>query len=322
MKHIYRSLAPLCMAASIPLFAQPVITTGMLTYQPGDTYLLSTCGELEPGPPGPDQTWDHGTIVGCGTPTTITWEAPPVGTTSYDVSQRFGSMSPSAYFQSEPDAFRMTIRAPLPNDVFTFTDPKDVFRFPFAYQENFTEAFDGVRVFGASSETFQGSRTVTYDAYGTLAVPGWGTFTDVVRLHVVEQIEYAVSTFLSNTEEQYLYFRPEVHQPVLSIISYTSLSSGTTSHYSRLHLAPATGMTPTEPSISLLAYPNPTDGMVNLTTTRAAHVEVLDPQGRVLIEAANITDRSTLDLTALQAGAYLVRVLDTTGSSTFHVLKR
>lgn len=288
--------------------AQPVVVAATLTFQPGESYLQTTCDTLEPGPSGADQVWDFSTIAGCGTPRTESWLAPTgSGTIDYTVSQRFNSMSPSAYYRSSADAFQLVLGAPLPNDGYHYDDLKDIYRFPFEFGDSFTDTFGGTRNAAGVPESFTGTRTVTYDAFGTIIVPGWGSFTDVVRLHVEQTTELEVSDYLSQAIDEYLYFRAGVHEPLLRVVSTTSLSTGTVVGYSVLHVAPTTGIAHVGNATSMPIFPNPVTDLATIRTQQrvtSAFALAVDGRSVPLNLVTNGQDAYRLDVSALPCGVY------------------
>lgn len=289
--------------------AQPSVTTATLTFQPGESYVQTICDPLEPGPSGADQVWDFSTIPACGAPRTESWLAPTgSGTIDYTVSQRFNSMSPSAYYRGSSAVFQLVLGAPLPNDGYYYDDLKDVYRFPLEFGDSFTDSFGGTRNAAGTTESFNGTRTVTYDAFGTISVPGWGSFTDVVRLHVEETIELAVSDFLSQEMDEYLFFRAGVHEPVLRIVSTTSLSGGSVGGYSILQVAPNTGIEPAGLSTSALFSPNPATDFTTVRTQQlvtSAVALAVDGRSVPLNLISNGQGAYRLDVSALPCGVHV-----------------
>jgi len=318
MKPLATTLPLLVAALPSALLAQPIITASKLSYLPGEIYQNSYCDSISPGSAGANQTWSFDPLSGCSTGSAESWQAPSSGSTiTYDVSQRFGAMSPSSYFTSSADAFRLVFGAPIVNDTYNYSDHKDMFRFPFAYGDSFTDSFAGTRTYGAGQETFQGTRTVTYDAYGTITVPGWGTFTDVIRLHVHEVIEHSVSTFMNRTSDDYLFIRPGVHKPVLRINFYTSQGNGVLYGSSNLHTAPTNGVDDLNETALFDLFPNPANGVVTVRASFShAGLAITSLDGRTIPIATTQQTPGSIqfDAGALAAGVYLAILSSADGS--------
>jgi hypothetical protein len=61
-------------------------------------------------------------------------------------------------------------------------------------------------------------------------------------------------------------------------------------------------------SISL--YPNPTTGIVKISSKTAVDVTITDVTGKVVYTAKQINDENAINLSALQSGIYLARIID------------
>jgi thiol-disulfide isomerase/thioredoxin len=62
-------------------------------------------------------------------------------------------------------------------------------------------------------------------------------------------------------------------------------------------------------------YPNPSNGVFSIRAASALSITVSDLTGKVVYEGSNITDGSTINLSALSAGMYLANVKDATSQS-------
>ena len=67
-----------------------------------------------------------------------------------------------------------------------YTDPKDMIRYPFNYANSFVDTYSGDQTIANVAHTFSGTRTVTYDGWGTVMVP-WGTVSGVLRLPLIRR---------------------------------------------------------------------------------------------------------------------------------------
>lgn len=71
-------------------------------------------------------------------------------------------------------------------------------------------------------------------------------------------------------------------------------------------------------SISL--YPNPTNGIVNITNAEGFNVDVYDILGKVILSKNNINNQETIDLTNLAAGVYYVKLKNEKASTVKKVV--
>lgn len=124
----------------------------------------------------------------------------------------------------------------------------------------------------------------------------------------------------------------------IETIEATDLTVGTTYYvrvfhwYTALALEPAfticvTGDTPTgiaeAQDVALLAHPNPTNGLITLEgLTANSTVVVRDAVGRAVMQQRIAGTMTTLDLTDLPAGTYLIESLDSDRPLRTTVLKR
>jgi hypothetical protein len=67
-----------------------------------------------------------------------------------------------------------------------------------------------------------------------------------------------------------------------------------------------------------MAYPNPTNGLVNFSET-LANVEVLDMQGRIILTAANC---ASMNLSGLAAGQYQLLCTHSQGTELLRFVKQ
>jgi len=75
--------------------------------------------------------------------------------------------------------------------------------------------------------------------------------------------------------------------------------------------------------VSFTLTPNPTDGLVGITRTEAGPVayEVQDGRGRIRLQGTSSGQRIDIDLSALPAGLYMLRVTDAAGISVSRVVR-
>ena len=71
-------------------------------------------------------------------------------------------------------------------------------------------------------------------------------------------------------------------------------------------------------NVELNVYPNPTTGIVNIDAEDVVNVEVMDMTGRTVITA----NGSTVDMSALNNGVYMLRVNTVNGSSLQKIVKK
>ncbi len=181
-------------------FAQPVLNNAVVP-KIGDVVKITEADTLNvnPGNAGANQTWNFSSWhIASGTTPTQYLYLSPVGTpyasdfpTANIVTKIDQDTAVYAYFRSEPNQYALLGVESL---VFVqnLSDPDAQLKFPTnyngSYLEDFaytTDAYTGVIFYS------YGSRTVKYDAYGTLITP-LGTFPNAIRFKgVSSQIDSA-----------------------------------------------------------------------------------------------------------------------------------
>jgi hypothetical protein len=70
--------------------------------------------------------------------------------------------------------------------------------------------------------------------------------------------------------------------------------------------------------------PNPTAGelTINMPTELTAKAQVFDAQGKLVIDATNVSNGSVLNLSNMTTGVYMVRISADASVQTFRVVKQ
>ena len=169
---------------------QPILDS-TITPTFGYSYGVLNCdtAAVAPGLSGANQYWNFLLTYSDTTAMTITYVEP--GNTphaSLFPNTNLAVMYPNGIVYSYylTDADSMALIGTIGNgNVGRFTDPMVERMFPLVYGESYTDSF----VIGQESNgiTFEarGTRTVTYDAFGTLTINGI-SYQNVIRLHTVE----------------------------------------------------------------------------------------------------------------------------------------
>ncbi|HRP01142.1 MAG TPA: T9SS type A sorting domain-containing protein [Candidatus Kapabacteria bacterium] len=185
------------------LWAQPTITNKM-TPQIGEKYAYSyydTVG-VKQGNAGANVLWDFSTLVKLqGSEQTVNFEIVSPNTTPYantfaganyaykqkDAENQTDSY---VYYKSSSDRIER-LGVGFAEGAEILSDWELVQKFPFTYEDSFSDAFKGTIDVVAEGQSFNlkrgGSIAITADAYGTLKLPS-GTFSNVLRLKVIQSI--------------------------------------------------------------------------------------------------------------------------------------
>ena len=70
--------------------------------------------------------------------------------------------------------------------------------------------------------------------------------------------------------------------------------------------------------------PNPTAGdlTINMPTELTAQAQVFDTQGKLVLDASNVSNGSVLNLVNMTTGVYMVRITAADSVQTFRVVKQ
>jgi len=153
----------------------------------------------------------------------------------------------------------------------------------------------------------------TYHAWNVDSVLIAGSYRKRISLEAgywVEGIGNTMGLFMENW--------PNVSNYTVELIC---MSEGLSTLYPSYSIGPcnlAAGITDAEPADEITMYPNPTYGMLRITTTESiSRVEVTDILGNLLISKNDVRNNSCeLDLSALAADIYFVRLADSKGNYT------
>jgi hypothetical protein len=76
--------------------------------------------------------------------------------------------------------------------------------------------------------------------------------------------------------------------------------------------------------LAMSVQPNPTSGELSITmaTDLTAQAQVFDAQGKLVIDLTNVSNGSTLNLTNMTTGVYMIRITAADSVQTFRVVKQ
>lgn len=156
-----------------------------------------------------------------------------------------------------------------------FVDGKTLLKFPFAFNESFTDTY----VLGGLGQ----NQTRTYSAYGTLTTHV-GTFTNVVK---VTSASGNADFYTSGSIEPLFHYEPD----------------GT----SLLFEPTMVGIVEQSAQLALVAYPNPATEHVTINgLTAGTPWQLLDTQGRIIVKGM-ANNNSTIALMSIAPGRYVLR---------------
>jgi len=324
------------LAASLTTIAQPVITVNTAP-QIGYTVNLAaadTTGVSE-GSGGNNQSWNFSSLTQVGSTYTYDYTAPsatpyaskyPNATVAFNSSTSQGN---SAYSFVSSSASTYEMWGIATNDVQTvYTNSQMVYQFPFTTSSSFTDYFEGSGTNSQGLTTYRkGNISVAADGYGTLQLPG-GTFSNVMRVKVVQEFSDSVNIFGDDFVYEYLittynFLHDNFRQQLLGI-SYTEVTDpffGTTTLTKSVLYFPggtvSTGDAMVKNGISI--YPNPANEYFTVALPEKSEnttVEIMDMAGKIAgTFPVNETDVN-IPTGSLPAGIYTVKVYNNTSVLT------
>ena len=275
---------------------------------------------------GTGVTWDFSAITGfSGVPTKVlTVVAPPLGSpyststkstvipgfiTNYWNSTSTDRTSQGFVF-SEATVGDVTVQYGA--------NEEKLMDYPFAVTNTLTDTYSGTLSNTTLTPTgpaaCTGSIVSTIDGQGTLILPGAITMLNVLRHKSVETTLATVfSMAVTITRTQYDYYDVNSGLPVFSHITIdgTALVLDPPIHLNLVlsSVQPSTLLGVNENVASeFMVYPNPTQGNVTVKGTFSADASlvVLDQAGRTISTLDSLTNGSTIDLSNVEKGIYLV----------------
>jgi hypothetical protein len=150
---------------------------------------------------------------------------------------------------------------------------------------------------------------------------GTSSFTDVIRIELVEFLEATVNVFGTDypgdvTRTVYSYYDLAnqneplmLHATILVEVPVASLSLGYTAVYSSVDL-PELGAGLNDEDISTLeVYPNPASDIVNITLpTNTNELNIINTVGQTILTINNPSTLETISLKELKTGVYFVQM--------------
>lgn len=279
--------------------AQPTITSGSLSFVPGDQFMRSNCDTIDPGPAGAAQSWNFTGLTGCDAPLIDAWVAPIGGSDPYITVVEQGVGIIRTDHHAGPGAFELVGYYDDPQNGETYIDPEDLVRYPMDYTDSYTDTYNGDKLIANVAHTFTGTRTVTYDGWGSITVP-WGTVASVYRLHSHDSLVVAGPNGYTDVSDQYDFIQPGLKEPILRARTAFYDNGGFSFHYglSYLYIPGGVGTMEVAPAVSVVLFPNPAEGSITIHTgwSSIERLEILDASGRIVHAATQLPGRVTLDL--------------------------
>jgi hypothetical protein len=248
--------------------AQPNITGTGVNPVIGETITEHRTTFHSPGTSGVNQTWNFASWASTATvilqvvnPTVTTYGSSfPNANTAFTT---VGSAS-AAYYKYSSTA--MQNYGSYSSVVIAYSNPEDLLRYPFSYNNTYTDTWTAQYVNSTYTFYRKGSSTVTADGYGTLITPS-GTFTNVLRVHLVQT--YQDSAYLGTpyivtySNDEYMWYKEGMHYQLAS--TYNLIPSVGNSMSGSTWTDASSGIENLSDIISSCKlYPNPASDKLNI----------------------------------------------------------
>jgi len=306
---------------------QPTITYESNAPQIGDIFYQSYSSDfVNPGPQGPNKTWDFSTLSVYETGEFYAID--PTGTpfadifTDANIAYNYNGTSTYNYGEiNQAEASNLgTGFDETPPMVIYYNNSAKLMEYPFAYSDEFSDNYGGSYEMEGMYVKQDGTLTKTADAWGTITTPA-GTYENVLRLKTVrEEIDsfWMDELFLWRTVttfKDYEWYTSNSRSPVFAItITSSAVLTDTISYFS-------TGMTNIDNFCqqpgNLKVYPNPASKSLNLNyvslSPGSLTILLIDISGKEIAwwdfeKLSKGIENFSLDISGIQAGLYIIRM--------------
>ncbi len=307
--------------AAISATAQPILTGAGVNPYIGATFTTNNCDYVNEGNAGANQTWDLSSLS-VNNSNQVIIESPsstPNGSSFPNANTAWsntGSSNETGYYSGSSSALEFH-GMDIPGTItIPYTDPEDMLRFPFTFNDTYTDNWSAY--FASSGMTFhrEGTSTVTADGYGTLITPE-GTFNNVLRVHInqvyQDSANIAGSPYILNyNADSYIWYKEGYHTHLASTYSLTSTAGPQT--YASYISSPPVSTDEITAEIKCEIYPNPASELVNISLSEARQdvelriVNALGQQFNVPVVSGQSSVQ--LDVSQLQDGLYFIQIFN------------
>jgi hypothetical protein len=295
---------------SVSAYAQHTITSPPVI---GDSYVIRYCdtNNVNQGSGGANQTWNYSSIIQSNDSALIDWVSPN-GTpyaANYPNSDRVQRQDDNYLYYDVQNG--ELIYYGFSNSAVTeiLSDPYPHIKFPFTYNNSYSDNFAGTITATALTFIRTGSINVNADGWGTINLPA-GSFSNALRVHTILDITDSIGggfpIVVRTLTHTYQWYVPGKKFPVFAVIivSNTTLAGTTTTkqvYYSPNQTVGINVLSTSVPEKFELSqnYPNPfnpeTKIKFSLPENAEVRLKIFDITGR---EAASLVNER------LSAGTY------------------
>jgi hypothetical protein len=253
-------------------WAQPTLTSGNTDPVTGDKLIYNNSAYISPGDSGANQTWDLSSMSSTGTDTNyiVTVSSTPYASSFSNANIADKTGSNYGYYKLSSASYQNYGIVNGPGEVIPYSNPEDILRFPFTYNDNYQDPFGATYSNNGYNYYRSGTISVKADSYGNLKLPGH-TYQNVLRVHFVEL--YQDSANIYNTpfvipyqNNEYTWYLPGNTNAIAAV--YTITVSGVPSSQGFYMNNIVSGIEESGNSLSSLTlFPNPASTELNLDLT-------------------------------------------------------
>jgi hypothetical protein len=306
---------------SVGAYAQPTLTSSGINPVVGDQINNVSGSYVSPGNSGAAQTWDLSTMT-TGTPAPTTFITPsstpyaasfPTANVGYTVSNSY------LFYKTSSTAWKNAGSVSSNNVILAYTDMEDLLRFPFNFNDTYTDPWATTFTNGGATFYRTGNTTVTADSYGTLITPS-GTYSNVLRVHFVEDYQDSADVggfpyIITYYNDEYMWYLNGNHNPVAVV--YDLAVNGSSALQTGFYMTGVMAVPENTALISYALFPNPvTDNLnvnISVRENKNALVSLYNSLGAQvqapLSAKAHAGDNNyTINVQNLPAGIYTAEV--------------
>lgn len=324
-------------ALSLSINAQPVITAADLMPVVGTSYAGDSVMYVNvSGFSGPNQTWDLSNVTPIGSPYNYQWVNPnsALGAANFpDANAAITVESVSFFHNIQTDKYEDIghyLFAEGTELIETFSNPSTRFGLPLSYNSSGTDAYVSTTSIGDLFE-INSTGTTTWDVigHGSLSLPT-GTFTEVLLVHVVDssvdsQSFGGISIETNVLDDVYLFYKAGYPMPLVVFESITITDMfGSQTTQGGLVFSVTNEIPELSNSNKISLFPNPTTDMltVSFVNIQPYRLDVVSLTGEVVMKTfINEFPKSSIDLSELPAGTYLLRAIGNKGTAIERFIK-
>lgn len=309
--------------ASLAATAQPTLSATGINPAVGDQITMNNCAYTSPGSAGANQTWNFSSLSSTGTSTStgVQPSSTPYSATFPTSNVAYANGGGYVYYKCNSSSWE-TNGIVTPNSVvFNYSNNEDMLHYPFTFNNTYTDAFACTFVNASYVYYRRGNVTVTADAYGTVTLPS-GTFTNVLRLHFVEN--YQDSTNIASTpfiityqNDEYMWYLNNNHNPIVALYNLTTTSGSSTGGLFMSNVV--SGVNENSLANSFSVSPSPANTLVNfhlrLDKPEDMTVSVYNTTGQLVkaplvAEGLEGENKYTLSVADLPEGIYFATLMN------------